>query len=360
MTRQEDILRGAFRDREADIGDAADLMPGVRARVRRANRRRWIAASGAALVAVAAVFGGVAGLGSADRGDKSEDRGDKIEPLLSTVRPVPPGWRPESALGAQFAVPGVWKVNDYGCGMSQEPTVVKVQGLRDLCYFTESARKQVAVLVNSGEEAVTVPKAPSDRPYKVSGLDARRSEWRLPDGRYAGQIRVPGRGLSFDVRTLRQDLTTRILDSLEFVDVDFNGCPTGSRLAPSRPGGRPGSSFVDADPAAISVCLGRSPLQTSARFSGQAARELAAALNRAKPGVNRDRPDCAETSKLPDVVLLIEDRAGHVSPVLVTYTGCRNRGMDNGAQRAVLTSALLGKIMRPLKVGYGYLDPLSG
>jgi hypothetical protein len=63
-------------------------------------------------------------------------------------------WRLESSLGVQIAVPAHWAINDYGCGMSDKPTVVRGQGVQHLCLTPEKPTKEVAEIGIDSPNAV--------------------------------------------------------------------------------------------------------------------------------------------------------------------------------------------------------------
>lgn len=121
--------------------------------------------------------------------------------------------------------------------------------------------------------------------------------------------------------------------------------------------------LVPAAPTSIGVC--RYPgefgpsfqdrLLGSVRLTGGEAKDLAAALNAARPGANAGpaaascvRPDPSRY----DVLLLVDGGDGETR-VRVRFSGCAELGLDNGERRAQLTMRLLAQIMRPLHAGYG-------
>ncbi|WP_106402787.1 hypothetical protein [Actinocorallia populi] len=291
-------------------------------------------------------------------------------PLHASAAPAK--WRIEGTRGAEIKVPGGWKTNDFGCLMSDAPSVVRSSGPELACYTPESPRKELAILdyEESQPEGVRLTGTPAE--VTVSGRKGSRLEERLPDGRYAGYVKVPSAALVLTVRTLSRSRTTRILDTLRFVRTDANGCPSDSRRAPQRPGGVKGSTLAPVSPVSVSVChYGGGmfdddrkavkkhglPIDASYRLSGAEARRLASALNKARRGGNKDVPasQCSGgAAPYPDVVLRFKDRSGRRSTLFVTFQSCKKRGIDNGARKGRITEKLLDKIMDPLHVGYGY------
>lgn len=270
-------------------------------------------------------------------------------------------WRTDGTAGAEISVPAAWKINDFGCGMSQGPTIVRAPGIQTLCLTPETARKEVAVLGDGEAKLNGSGLAGTPKRVTVSGKTGLRLERRLRDGRYAGYVKVPSARLVLTVRTHERSKTTRILNSLRFVKTDVSGCATDRSRAPQRPGGVKGSRLVPSDPASISVCYYEQSrlVQASYRVTGKKAKAMAAALNKARPGFNKDAPECGTFAPTyPDVVLRFKDRSGHRSRVVVTFSGCRNRGIDNGHRKGALTGKMLSQVMSPLHVGFGWSGPL--
>lgn len=290
-------------------------------------------------------------------------------PLPASAAPAK--WRVEGTAGAEIKVPAGWRTNDYGCGMTAAPSVVRARGAELLCATPESPRKELAILDGQEEEPEGVKLTGAPVKVTVSGRAGRRLEERLPDGRYAGYVKIPSANVVLTVRTLSRSRTTRILDSLRFVKTDVNGCATNSRRGPRRPGGVKAPHLAPTAPVSVSVCYyGASEyytaedvkkhgvhIQASYRLKGAKAKSLAAALNKARRGGNKDVPasDCSGgIPSFPDVVLVFKNRSGPRGVLFVTFQSCKRRGVDNGARKGRLTEALISKIMDPLSTGYGY------
>jgi hypothetical protein len=266
---------------------------------------------------------------------------------------APPfGWRFESSLGAQIAVPANWAVNDSGCGITRRPSVVRGKGLQTLCYTREPASKELAI-IQEALEPDTVTRATT-----VAGVPAERGEKRLVDGRYAGWISVPSRHVAVDVRTRDPETTVRILHSLQLVDPDHLGCPTRQPPKATKPQNQ--NAFVRSDPATISVCYygGKDRLQASAEIKNNA-HQVAAALNAAPLGRNPDRParTCDARTDPPgdDAALLMRDSAAprvNDSVVRIRFSSCAGRGMHNGARTVQVTRGVIQTIMAPVHAGY--------
>jgi hypothetical protein len=201
----------------------------------------------------------------------------------------------------------------------------------------------------------------------LGGVSAERTEGQGTDGRTFGWLRIPSRRIRVSVRAHDPEIVRRILDSAQLVSVDDHGCPD-RRPSPKRPEAtHPGarSTLAPGDPSSISVCYygeHGDALQASARLSGQEAAALAAGLNKAPAGLNRDADPTTclhpPAPPLADAVLLVEDAAGR-STIYLTFSGCVGRGLDNGALRAQVNASLIQAWMAPLRTGYAYHGDLN-
>jgi hypothetical protein len=289
-------------------------------------------------------------------------------PSAAGPRPgVVAGWRVESSMGVQIGVPSHWAINDYGCGMTDGPTVVRGQGAQRLCLTPEKSTKEVAEIGIDAPNAVGAGPAFTRREVSLDGVSAERTEGQGADGRYFGWLRIPSRRVLVSVRVHDPDVARRILDSARLVAADQNGCPD-RRPPAARPGAahpEAASALSPERPTAISVCYygeQGNALQSSARLSGPQAAALAAALNQAPAGPNPDADPkmCLHPAAPPpaDAVLLVEDAAGR-GAIHVTFSGCVGRGLDNGARRARVNASIIKMFMEPLHTGYGYNGDLN-
>jgi hypothetical protein len=229
---------------------------------------------------------------------------------------------------------------------------VRYPRLEFACASEEQPTKEVAILADIAADDPGV----MGRAVEVDGVPAVRSEWRKDDGRYAGTIDVPSRGVAVTVRTLDATLTTGILDSFRLVPVDHDGCPERRPLeaAPVNPG-EP-ATFVPADPTTVVVCAyhtgnaystvdGR--LRASWTATGADAVHLAELMNAAPPGANPDPSPEVCTSEAPagaDAILLVH-ASGPTATVRVTFSSCTGLGLVNGSARAQVTMTLVWAIM---------------
>jgi hypothetical protein len=354
----ESFVRGTFRDHEHLVdGALARLLPAVRARAR---RRGWIRLTGAIVATLGILGGAVITLSvspaMAPSPTPSPTSGQGIAPA---------GWRVESSVGGEVAVPSDWVLDDYGCGMTAASTVVR-SGLMSpaACFTSEPPGKQVASIqqINADRQTGPLPLLASLTEHGVllDGLAATRAEGRLDDGRYAGWVWVPARNLAVVVKTVDPITTRQILDSVRLVDtVDHAGCELREPVATSGSRGT-GSTFVAPNPTAISICYYAdssppTPLDASTKIDGTGARQLAAVLNNAPPGPNADAPAdrCMEVRPLvAELVLHLWVGDEIVSTVWITYGSCTHRGLFNGTKQAQMTHTLLRLIQQEAHVGY--------
>jgi hypothetical protein len=267
----------------------------------------------------------------------------------------------------QISVPGHWAVNDYGCNMSDGPTVVRGQGAQRLCLTPEKPTKEVAEIGLDAPGAVGAEPGFARREVSLGGVSAERIEGRGADGRYFGWLRIPSRKVVVSVRVHDPEVARRILDSAQIAGVDHHGCP--DKRPPSR---RPEATHPSApsalspgNPTSIAVCYygeHGDALQASARLAGPEAAALAAALNQAPAGSNPDADPkmCLHPPAIPpaDALLLVEDAAGR-STIHVSFSGCVGRGLDNGARRAQVSAPLIKMFMAPLHTGYAFQGDLN-
>jgi hypothetical protein len=289
---------------------------------------------------------------------------------VAEASPVPAGWRVESSVGVEVAVPADWVVNDYGCGMTDRSTIVRNGGQSPLaCATPEPATKQLAAIEHRfmtqyGHSGSDLYPGLAERNVMINGISGTRAEGNLDDGRHAGWIWLPARQVAVLVKTRNPATTRQILDSVRLVDVDSAGCET-HRPEPTPPSRGSRSTFVNPNPTAISIChYGSRPwgsdtpadlLDASTKITGVDARHLAALLNAAPVGANPDAPahQCRENLPvLADVVLHLWDNDGTGNSVWIAYASCTQRGLYNGASRAQMSHTILQLIRREVHAGY--------
>jgi hypothetical protein len=352
----ERVLRDTFRDHEHAVNGLRDgLLPAARTRSRRFQRLR----AGGAGLAVAAVVGLTIGLVTAlggPAGRRPVDTRQDTGPAGVNPGGLPQDWVWVSSLGLEIGVPGGWAVNDYGCHMTNRPSVVRGRGAEEDCYTPEPATKQVAIIAAAPDRSYDA--GFSRRAVTIDGEAGTRAEGRLPDGRHAGQLAIPGRDIYLDVRTIDEVELTTILDSARLVDFDRVGCPT--RRQPVAVGAPADASLAPANPLWARDCYygsaGDGRLQASTALSHAEAAALVAAMNAAPPGRNPDlrAPSCIDPPPpAPDVVLHLVSTGG-VRVVWVTFSPCTGRGLDNGVRQAYIDPTMIALIMNPLHSGYAF------
>lgn len=124
----------------------------------------------------------------------------------------------------------------------------------------DRANRREADLGSLGPPGLRDPYQAARHTVTINGVRAERSEIRLQDGRFAGEVMVPSRGpwprldLGVAVRTPDAAVGRRILDSFRLVDIDRNGCATNeSRMFPGIAPTR-AASLLPAKVTSITVC----------------------------------------------------------------------------------------------------------
>ncbi|HKD97716.1 MAG TPA: hypothetical protein VKB69_08950 [Micromonosporaceae bacterium] len=308
----------------------------------------------AGVLAVAAMVAGPAMAGCArPPGAAPSDSASRV------VSPTtPPTYHVESSLGVQVTVPSDWQVNDWGCRSDGRPTLVRAPGTMPACLSVDGPSELAFIDPTGRKPAQTIGDGAAklvEHPVRVDGVPARRAEGRISGGRYAGWVIIPSRHVQVSGRTDEQDTITRILDSVELVDIDYLGCPTP--LPADRPAPSGLRTFVDPYPDSISVCYygGERVLQASTQREGHAAWRLAAALNGTAPARDSFVAECLPGS-FPtgyDAVLLVRSANGVVRRVMVYFQPCVPRRMDNGDGAHGLPLDLVAQIMDGMAIGYG-------
>jgi hypothetical protein len=342
--RAEDLLRETFQSREGQAPRLSRVRPKPR-------RTPWIAAGIGTLVVLAGAIVGA----NAVRGPAPVTlNAPSASPTIADESPAP-GWRWESSLGMEVQVPDTWTVNDFGCGMSDKPTIERGNVNRRACAGYEPPTKEVAFIGSA-----VSPESPNARSIVVDGVAALRFEWRRTDGRFSGTVSIPSRDVSVEVRTMTKDLTQRILDSARLVDVDHLGCAARTSWPTEMPTVLAGKPSLPDHPSRLVLCLygGQVRLQSSVEVSGAVAEEIFAGIRSAKEGPNPDPTpgQCRqEPAKAPDLVVLPD---GGV-PLSVVFYPCTGRGITDGRHWAHVTKELVADLMIHTRTGWGYVEPLE-
>lgn len=348
----ETLVRDTFRHHEHLVSGRAPGLA-VAARARADGRRRTMRAVGVATAVFAVLAGTVVGVVVASGGRHTDP--------APVADPDTTGWRWESWLGAQVMVPGDWTQEDFGCLSTNAPSVARFPAPRFLCSSPETADKEVALL-GTGAQSDAKPYL---RPVTIDGVPALRGDFQLPDGRYAGAIEVPSRGLGLTVRTMDAAKTAHILGSFRLVDVDHAGCPALRPVRePSAANSLSTGLFVPPSPESIAICLyhtgfghgqveGR--LRRSMALAGTDAARLADGLNAAKPGANPDLAAdvCRQEGPVSADAMLLVRSGTTTARVWAIFSSCTGRGLDNGTRWAQLTTGVVQQITQ----GTGFTMP---
>lgn len=338
----EDLLRETMRERAAEFGaeDAAGLLPAAR-QWGRVRARLTVAAVALGVLGVTASVAALANRGAPSQ-EPSKDPAAVVAPT---------GWVVRGSRGLEVVVPADWVLNDYACNQTDAGSFVNSPN-GDLCLTPEPPTKQVAVILTSPDfDAARL----AGRSVDIAGVSAFRAEGRLADGRYAGLLSIPSRNTYLSVRTLAAADRDAILDSARLVAVDHLGCEARRPVA-SAFGASP-TTLIEPDPRRIVVCFygPDSYLVGSAELLPAEVDTVVAELRAAAPGRNPAPPAsmCLPDPSPPDVVLIVEG-----TRLWVTFSGCGERGVDNGVHQVHVTRAMIAAFMAPLKASYGYTGDL--
>lgn len=286
-------------------------------------------------------------------------------PGASAGPQLPAGWRWESFGGVQVAVPGEW-----GWGSAQQRTHQWcINEERDPIVGRPGAVTQVGC--PAGEDGLDPGTLLANTGPLVS------LEWALdrePGTYREGDRTTVVRGYVTVEVQAEPALREQIAATVHRVagPRDVYGCPTSDPVW-SDPGRRPGDP-VDVttlrEVSAVSVCKYQvappdarlpgdlEPLLASTRLTGDAAREVVAAIASAPVGGGPDNPgDCVpEYSYGDDLIVLRVASAAGESTVHVRYSGCDHNGLDDG----VTVRGLTREVMQPLLAGPMLLSGYSG
>jgi hypothetical protein len=325
----EELLRETMRDHadRIDGGDVGGLLR--RGRFRLAVRRGVV--GGFATVATLAVAMGAFAAIANHHARPPSTLIISPNTLNSGDFRMPPGWVPRSSRGLQIAVPQDWTLNDFACHQTAAPSFVNSPNPM-LCYTVEPPTKQVAVILAGPDGDYTgMTTVDAD----LGGVPVFVTRGRLADGRYAGLLAIPSRGVDLSVRTLDEATRETILASARLVAV----CHYDNGDVPGLP----------------AVLEGSAALDDTQRLT------LASQLRAAGRGRNPDAPSdmCMDVvPPAPDALLLLGDGAGHVSRLWVTFEACSQRGVDNGAIQVHVTQAMITTFMNPLHATYRFTGDL--
>ena len=310
------------------------------------------------LLLVLTATGCASGNEAHDGGANDADSGS-VPPVPMLDRSVPAdGWRWESSLGVEVAVPADWKINDTDCNQTDAPSVVRSQGTVLSCLTAEPPTKQIIEIADERTaKSVGRPDFLTYTNVMVGSVAAERGEGETADGRAAGWLHLPSIHVIVDVRVKGKETLQRVLDSVRVIDTDHNLCATARKdMGPVAPRQ---STLAPSHVSTISVCYfdKANVLQASALIEGDEAQQVADELNATKPGRNIDVPEstCLHESEQPppDAVLLVLGDADHAQ-IEMTFSSCTHRGLSNGRAETQLTRPLLEAIMKPVATGYGF------
>ena len=347
----------AFRDAFSTRGEEAPHEPLV---VATAPRRRtwWIAAAAAAAVAAAVIVPTLV-LG----GDDKPERNSVTDQSSSAVVVLAPGHRWRGYRTVEVQVPEDWPFGstpvELDCSyLAGEP-------------YRGPDRPYVEIDTGMGgtvDADCLLPDPPSDAHAEFGPWP--RDTWQshvtlaepsddIPDGSWTYGGWTLTRETFDDVQVIvlaspgDAALTGDVLTSVRTVDMDANGCPTGS------PAQDPEFQVPTAAPVpddgwrgVVAVCqysrglISPPGLIGSRQFIGAAARSLVAAINDAPLGGGPDRPQNCVHDEYGETALLLRflpgdrsDPTGSYPEAYVYYDHCFGNGIVDSARTRQLTQA---------------------
>ncbi|MGQ0843316.1 MAG: hypothetical protein ACT4QF_04195 [Sporichthyaceae bacterium] len=261
---------------------------------------------------------------------------------------LPNGWRWESWLDAQVAVPGDWTwingsqragqwcVGNAGKGY-QRPRGI--------------GRPGVSTMVGCGRGAKGAPNPGTS--IETNGVFAAFT------GSESAQPGIEGDRLTVvqgDVALLVQaapELRDRIAATLHRIEVDANGCPIADEVART-PSAEPQPAIALGTLTgvrSVAVCRyglrsedpadhDRPSLLSSVRILGKSAGRALAGLAKAPAAGGQNRPDGCQTKYGREMLVLRIVSAAGPSRVHVRYSGCDHNAVDDGVSPRRLTPAL--------------------
>jgi hypothetical protein len=339
-------LTRTLRHHAEEAPSTAGLTEKAMAIASRRRRRRVNVAIAAAVVLAAGIPVAVVATLDADRGTPS------------TASQANPTWRWESYGGVQVQVPPDWTYGVLGAAWCAGQSADETRQVRPGAV----GRPGPVPAIGCGSEFPPVSERESWLTFHHGGQVGERSF----DAGWVEETRQVN-GEFVTVFTNDAALRKAILGSAEpIVGFDRHGCASNHPAVADgyRPdsanGGLPQASAVES----ISVCRyaldSATPLLSSSRVGGAAAKELVAAIQSAPEGEGPDVENAATDSHGTEVVVLRIHTADTAHEVLVRYSGESGNGFDDGTTKRELTADAI----RPLLAGANqpgqYSLPVAG
>jgi hypothetical protein len=336
----EALISQSLESHAADAPSDDTLLSGVHTRLR---RRRFARATGAVVLACAAVATAVTGAHSLT---------DDVSPAPApSVAQPPPGWHWESYSNIQVQIPDGWQdgIANHLWACSKKKPAGPVIG-----------RPSLGIVPMIGC-AVEAPALALRVPHLFFDFNPRPGIFRRDHG-WTEETRVID-GLGLSVFSDDDAVRRRILDSATLINgTDVNGCAP-SHPAALRPDLRPASgsglSSVG-EVESVQICAYRTgyrpdrpPLLASAEISGDRARAVGDALLAAPEVATGAEPNLVLTRALcqggATEILMLKVHGGEGDQeVLVRYAECSGNGFDDGTTVRRLTKAALQPLLTAL------------
>lgn len=288
----------------------------------------------------------------------SSTSGANLSPALEVgLEPgaIPAGWRTETFGRVQLGVPGDWgqgTTDQQWCKRSKKPFVGRPGALTAIGCASDDPAADTTL--STGGQFVWFGTGdyqqhwPSDREQLTSWVTTGdRVTFELAGERIA--IQAP--------RALQQ----QILDTVQVVDNDENGCPSVAPFEGDQEWRPSGPAVTELGKVkSVSACkYGGAQLGSSVKLKGPKARRAIAAIAKAPEGGGPYTPaaNCAQPEDLvamSQIVLLVEgEKQGTIG---LRWDGCRHRGLDDGTTVRKLTR----QAVRPFVTGPNTVSAWTG
>lgn len=303
------------------------------------RRKHRIQASIAAIVVLVVAIP-VAVVAAVDRSTPAVNPTPAVKP--PAIIEIDPTWRWESYQGAQVQVPPNWEYGVAGsswCAGRSESEPVRVRP-----GAVGRPGPQLTILC-----ATEFPPV-HERENWLTFSSAKKVGERTVDNGWVEQTREVN-GVFITVFSNDATLRTKILDSAQpIADNDQYGCPSDHAVAHDPHGYRPTGGLRPEDEAtSISVCRysleASTPLLSSGRVEGTAAREVLNAIRSAPEGSGPNETGAAADDIGTEIVLLRVITADGPREVVLRYSGNAGNGFDDGTTRRQLTAAAIQPLL---------------
>lgn len=336
----EELLRDRLRHVAEHVvtGDPEDVLHRAQSPQ---PRRPWRSALIGSAVAAALVIGW---LSVAARDEVPAPSGHFTAGIApAPLPPIPDGWRWEAYHDVAVAVPNTW-----GYGTSGAPYCA----VKDVAERTTVGRPGgfEFIMCTGDRQPKTVPVAGTFVDLRPA-RDLRRSGPTIRDGHTTGDrtTRIVG-STAIEVQA-RQPLRDQILATITPLPVTgANGCRRDVPLVDD-PSWRPAAQRLPRPDSVtdVAVCTydigADGGLRAATQLPSSAIRRTVEAITSAPQGGTPDRSVCSGSYGDQVTLLRMSDTSGRIHEVVLRYSGCAHRGIDDGSTVRALTKQALSDVL---------------